>query len=95
MAAYVIAEIEVTDPATYEGYKRKAAEAVATHGGRFLTRGGRTEPLEGDWRPKRLVVLEFDSMESAKAWWASEEYADPKAMRQRSARTRMIAIEGI
>ena len=94
MAAYVIVEIEITDPQTYEEYKKVAGPSLEAYGGRFLVRGGATETLEGDRRPGRMVVLEFESMERAREWWASEEYAEPKALRQKSARTRMIAVEG-
>lgn len=95
MAAYVIVEIEVTDPSTYETYKQKAAVSVKAHGGRFIVRGGTAASLEGGWQPKRIVVLEFESLEKATRWWTSEDYAEAKAMRQRSAHTRMIAVEGV
>ncbi len=94
MAAYVIAEIVVTDPAAYEEYRRAAEKSVAAHGGSFVIRGGATETLEGDWRPSRIVVLRFESMTKAKAWWSSREYEGPKAIRRRSASTRMILVEG-
>ena len=94
MAAYVIVDIEVTEPTGYEEYKKMAAQAVAAYGGKYLARGGTTAVLEGDWTPKRLVVLEFESLEKAKAWWASEEYREAKALRQKTARTSMVAIEG-
>ncbi len=94
MPAYVIVEIVVTDPVAYEEYKRKAAETVAAHGGVYIVRGGATETLEGDWRPSRIVVLRFESMEKAKAWWSSREYEGLKAIRRRSATTRMILVEG-
>ena len=66
MAAYVIVEIEVSDPVGYEEYRKLAGAAVAVQGGKFLVRGGKIEALEGDWRPERLVVLEFPSVERAK-----------------------------
>ena len=95
MKAYVIVDIEVQDPAVYEKYKALAPTAIAAHGGRYLARGGRTEVLEGSWSPKRAVVLEFPSLEKAKAWWASAEYAEGKALRQTCARTNMIILEGV
>ncbi len=95
MAAYVIAEIEVTDPATYEEYKKKSSLALAAHGGRFIVRGGAAEALEGEGVSGRMVVLEFESLADAKRWWASKEYASARVIRQRSARTRMIAGEGV
>ena len=95
MKAYVLAEIEVEDPERYEKYKALAPPAIAAHGGRYLARGGRTELLEGDRAPKRTVILEFPTVEQAKAWWASIDYADAKALRQASARTHMLIVEGL
>lgn len=94
MAAYVIADIEILDPARYDDYRKGAAESLAAYGGRFLARGGRVDPLEGGWSPRRMVILEFESLERAREWWDSEEYAAPKALRQQVARTRMIAVDG-
>lgn len=95
MAAYIIAEIEVTDPAGYDEYRKLAGAAIAAYGGKFLVRGGNIETLEGEWHPKRIVVLEFPSAERAKAWWASEEYAAARVIRQRAAVTDMIVAEGV
>lgn len=95
MSAYVCVEIEVHDPETYAEYIKVAPPSIAQYGGRYIVRGGRNETLEGDWSPRRFVILEFDSMEAAKAWWNSPEYAGPKAMRQRSAHTRMLLAEGL
>ncbi|HEX6084353.1 MAG TPA: DUF1330 domain-containing protein [Thermoanaerobaculia bacterium] len=94
MTGLIIVDIEVTDPALYEEYKRLASAAIAAHGGRYLVRGGRSEVLDGDWTPRRLVVLEFDSVEKAKAWRASPEYAEAKKVRERCARANMIVVEG-
>jgi uncharacterized protein (DUF1330 family) len=95
MAAYIIVEIDVHDPAAYEEYKALAPPSIAQYGGRYIARGGRTETLEGDWTPKRIVVLEFPDMEKACAWQASREYAPAKAVREQSASARMIAVEGM
>jgi uncharacterized protein (DUF1330 family) len=94
MSAYVIVDIEVTDPVRYEEYKELAAPTVAAYGGRYVVRGGATETLEGDWIPKRLVVLEFESVDQARAWWSSPEYSPAKALRQQTANTEMIVAEG-
>ena len=94
MPAYIITEIEVTDPVVYEEYRHGAAGTIERFGGRYLVRGGRAELLEGDDPPRRMIVLEFASAERAKAWWSSQEYAGPKETRQRSARTRMILVDG-
>ena len=95
MAAYIIVEVDVQNPAEYEDYKKLTPGSLVNFQGKFIARGGKTETLEGEWNPKRIVILEFPSFELAKKWWASEEYADAKALRQRTAKTRMIAIEGV
>jgi len=95
MAAYVIVNIEITDPVRYAEYAKVAAATVAQYGGEYLARGGRAERLEGEWEPKRFVVLRFDSLERARAWWSSTEYAGPKAVRQSAAKTNMIVVEGV
>ena len=95
MPAYVVIDVEVTDPETYERYKPLAPPVIAAYGGRYLARGGRTDVLEGDWAPTRAVILEFPSVEKARAWWESPEYAAAKALRQSSTRTRMVVVEGL
>jgi uncharacterized protein (DUF1330 family) len=94
MTAYVIGEIEVTDPASYEEYRKQVHATVTKHGGRFAVRGGKVEPLEGGWNPKRIVVLEFPSMEKAQAWYRSAEYAPLIKLRQRASRGKIILVEG-
>jgi uncharacterized protein (DUF1330 family) len=94
MPAYVIVEIDIVDPSGYEEYKNLAAPTVEKYGGKYIVRGGRTEVLEGDWQPKRIVVLQFDSAQHAKDWLNSEEYREPRKMRHRTARTKMILVEG-
>lgn len=93
MPAYVVVQIVVEDPRTYEQYKTLAPSSIAAYGGRYVVRGGPSEILEGNWRPPRLVLLEFPTAERARAWWSSPEYAPAKALRQRSARTEMLLIE--
>ena len=95
MRAYVIVDIEITDPAEFEKYRTMVAPTIAQFGGRYVARGGRTEVLEGQWKPKRLVILEFDSVERAKEWWSSQEYAPAKELRLRAAKTNMVIVEGI
>lgn len=95
MPAYVLVNIEVTDPVRYEDYGRMAAPAVAAFGGKYLARGGAAETLEGDWVPRRVVVLEFPSVARAKQWWGSKEYAEAKKLRQDTARTQMMVVEGL
>ena len=95
MAAYLLVDVEVTDPAGFEEYKQQVPATLARYGGRYLVRGGHTETLEGSWRPKRVVILEFPDRAAAKAWWSSQEYAALKALRQRSARTELVVVDGI
>jgi uncharacterized protein (DUF1330 family) len=95
MAAFLIADIDITDPARYEDYKRQVAPLVERFGGRYVARGGKHEVLEGDWEPHRLVVLEFPDMASLKAWYDSPEYAPIKRIRDNAAKGRLIALEGL
>ncbi len=94
MAAYIIVQVNVNDPERYENYKKMVPPSLEPYGGRFLVRGGKVENLEGSWDPVRLVVIEFDSVERAKAWWGSSEYAEAKALRQATADTEMIVAQG-
>ena len=94
MPAYVLVEIEVTDPATYERYKQLAESSVAAYGGRYVVRGGAVEVLEGDRTPARLVLLEFPSVERARQWWASPEYAAARPVRNASATAQMFLLPG-
>jgi uncharacterized protein (DUF1330 family) len=93
--AYVMANVEVTDPVRYEDYKRMVPPTIAKYGGRFIVRGGRCEVLEGEWRPNRLVLLEFPSAEQARAWWHSSEYADARALRQATSSGTLLILEGV
>ena len=95
MSAYVVVDIEVRDAATYERYKQLAPPSIAAYGGRYIVRGGRTDTLEGEWRPSRLVILEFPSLERARAWWESPAYAEAKALRHATASSEMVAVEGV
>ena len=95
MPAYVIVETDVTDPEQYEHYKAASPAAIAAGGGRFLVRGGELAVLEGDWRPPRLVMLEFEDLEAAKRWYASEVYQEAKKLREGAANFRAIAIQGL
>jgi uncharacterized protein (DUF1330 family) len=95
MAAYVIVDIDIKDPARYAEYVKDVPATIAKFGGRYLARGGRTDVLEGSWTPKRLVVLRFDSVERARAWWESDDYAAPKALRQSCSIGNMVVVEGV
>ena len=95
MAAYVIAHIDVKDPVKYEGYKKMSPVSIGKFGGRFIARGGAVEVLEGTWEPKRLVLLEFPSAEAAREWYASEDYAPAKALRQATSTGDLVMVEGV
>lgn len=95
MAAYVIADIEVTDPVAYEGYKSAVGATIAAFGGRYLARAGHTEVLEGGWQPKRLVILEFPSLAQAQAWYRSPDYAPLLARRQAASVSKLVFTEGL
>jgi len=95
MAAYVIVETDVTDPEQYEQYKAASPAAIAAGGGRFIVRGGEVAVLEGDWQPPRLVLLEFDDLEAARRWYASEAYQEAKKLREGAASFRAIAVQGV
>lgn len=94
MPAYVIANVDVTDPEAYAEYRKGVMASLEPFGGRFLARGGRAEALEGSYAVKRMVIIEFPDYERAKAWWASPGYRPLLEMRQRSARTDLIVAEG-
>jgi uncharacterized protein (DUF1330 family) len=92
--AYVIANVTVIDPVRYEEYRRLVPPTIEKFGGRFVVRGGAVEPLEGDWRPGRLVIVEFPSVEQARAWWSSDEYAGARAIRQATSTGTLLIVEG-
>lgn len=95
MPAYIVADIDVTDPAAYETYKPLASAALAKYGAKVLVRGGKVEPKEGGWTPARLVVLEFPSAEQARRFYDSPEYTAARAVRMRAARSRLVIVEGV
>ena len=95
MPAYLIVETDITDPVQYEQYKAASPGAIAAHGGRFVVRGGEMAVLEGDWNPKRLVVVEFDDLEAAKRFYESPEYQAAMKLREGAADLNMVAVEGI
>ena len=95
MAGYMIADVNVTDPEGFEEYRKLVSATIEAYGGRYVVRGGATETIEGDWNPSRLVIIEFDSVEQAKAWYHSDEYAGPRDMRHKAATTNAIFAEGL
>ncbi len=95
MAAYIIAEVDVADPEVFEQYRSQVSGTIEQYGGEYLVRGGTVEKAEGDWNPKRLVIIQFERMARAKEWYDSEEYRGPKALRHKSANTNVILVEGV
>ena len=95
MAAYLIADVDVTDAAVFEQYRREVPATEERYGGSYLARGGATKVFEGDWHPHRLVIIEFPDIASLSAWYDSPEYERLKEIRFSSARTRILAVEGI
>jgi uncharacterized protein (DUF1330 family) len=93
MTAYIIADIQVTDPAAYDGYRPLAAASIARFGGHFIVRGGKLDLLEGEPQPERIVVIEFPDSETARRWYHSEEYQAALKIRQAASRGRVILVE--
>lgn len=94
MPAYVLAEVEITNPEGYKAYTAQVPATIAKYGGKFLHRGGPVHVLEGEWPGVRRVIIEFPSTEAAKQWWDSAEYQGPKAMRRANSKGRLLLLEG-
>ena len=94
MAAYVIAEIDITDPAGYEEYRSQVPGVITKYGGKYIVRGGKVESMEGGWQPKRLAVVEFPSMDQAQKFYRSAEYAPLIKLRQKASRGKLIIVDG-
>ena len=94
MTAYVINDMDVTDPKLLDEYKKLSPPTVLQYGGKFLVRGGALEQVEGEWKPKRLVILEFPSVEQALAWVNSPEYAPARRLRQQASRSNIVIVDG-
>jgi uncharacterized protein (DUF1330 family) len=95
MPAYVIANIEVIDPKGYDEYRSRTLGTVEKFGGRFIARGGATEVKEGGWQPKRLIMLQFADMDTARRWYDSSEYQSIIKYRSGSARTDLVLVDGL
>ncbi len=94
MPGYILVDVKIHDHEAYEGYKKLTPSSLIPYGGKFIVRGGASEVLEGDWEPGRIVVLEFPTVEKAKLWWSSVEYAPAKTIRQKASETNMLLVEG-
>ena len=95
MAAYVIAELEITDATGFEEYRKRVPATIAAHQVAAAMRGGTLESVEGGWNPKRMVILEFPSLAQAKTWYNSPEYSELLKMRQRASKAKLVMIEGV
>lgn len=95
MVAYIIADINVTNNEQYKSYQEKVPETVKKYGGRFIVRGGNPKVIEGDWDTQRLVVIEFDNPDLAKAWYESNDYQSIIAVRHRASRGKIALVEGV
>jgi uncharacterized protein (DUF1330 family) len=95
MSAYMIVEVKINDSAKYEDYKKLTPASLEPFGGKFIARGGKAELIEGEKEPNRIVILQFENSEKAKAWWNSPLYNEAKKIRQAAAETRMILMEGV
>jgi uncharacterized protein (DUF1330 family) len=95
MPAYIIVDIEVHDTAVYDEYRKVVGATLQKYDGKFVVRGGKTEVLEGNWNPKRVVVLEFENVARAKEWYDSEEYKVPKQMRMKASKGNLLLVEGV
>ena len=95
MPAYLIANVDVKDAEQYEVYRQLVPPTITQFGGRYLARGGRVEQLEGEWPVKRVVIVEFPSMEQARAWWSSDDYGPARAIRQAVAVSSLTLVDGL
>ena len=94
MKAYIVVDVNITNPTLYEDYKKLTPASLVPFDGKFIVRGGVAETLEGEWQPGRFVIIEFPSKQKAKEWWDSALYAPAKALRQATSKTNMILVEG-
>jgi len=95
MSAYVIATVTINDPARYTDYRTMVPPTLEKYGGRFIARGGAVETLEGDWKPGRMVIIEFADAAAARRWYDSPEYAPAKALRHATSEAKLVIVEGV
>jgi uncharacterized protein (DUF1330 family) len=95
MAAYVIADVDVTDPIKFEQYRSQVGPTIEKYGGKYIVRGGSAVKVEGSWDPQRLVIIEFESMERAREWYHCQEYSGPMKLRHQAANTNLLLVEGV
>ena len=95
MAAYMVVDLEITDPAGFQEYAKQVGATLSPYGGKYIVRGGKYEIMEGDWHPHTLVIIEFPSVEKAWQWYHSAEYAPLIGIRARTATTQAVVVEGV
>ncbi len=95
MTALLISDVTVRDAEAFQIYRTRAAASIAQYGGRYLARGGAIEPLEGTWEPRAIIIVEFPSMEQARAWYSSPEYASALEVRDAALSRDLILVDGI
>src|SRR5258707_11912339 len=95
MAAYVISDVQVLDPVSLAAYRSLAQATIAKYCGRYIVRGGAIDIVEGDWAPKQIVIVEFPSLERAREWYRSAEYAEALKLRETALDRRLIFVDGI
>ena len=95
MSVYMIIDVEITDSDTYAEYVEKVPAVVEQFGGRYIARSSDVTVLFGDWRPERIIILEFPSINHIRQWLASPEYAPLATLREKSTRTRAVVVEGL
>ncbi len=95
MAAYFIVDLEVTDRDRFKDYAEAVPSTISAYGGRYLIAGGSVETIEGDWDPKRIIVIEFESLERAQEWWGSENYRELKELRRETSQAKILLVDGV
>lgn len=95
MAGYVVVQVHIHDPEGFAVYRDMVPPTLESYAGRYLVRGGDWDNLEGEWNPERLVIIEFDSLEQARNWWNSEEYAPAKALREKTTTSKLVIVQGV
>jgi uncharacterized protein (DUF1330 family) len=92
---YIVAVLDIRDREGFEDYRQRVPATIERYGGRYLIRGGEYERLEGEWEPRRLTVVEFDSTEAARRWYDSEDYRPLRELRSRTAVSHLLLVEGV
>jgi uncharacterized protein (DUF1330 family) len=95
MPAYLISDATMRDREAFQTYRARAADSIAKYGGRYLVRGGEIEPLEGSWSPRMIIIVEFESVEQARAWYRSAEYAFALEVRDAALSRNLVLVDGI